>query len=228
MERFAQYRTMGEYSEALQWPARRWARDNPQPIYNAHLGMRVMVMHQLGELDRQYVDFLPWGYRPGWAAGRANMPIVINAYSLTVPTRRYYSKLWEYGRRCLVPLDGWFEWVKGAPHYIYRADGAPLFAAALTSVDPADLYRPAGVVILTRDDEGGVLDPADRRPLILEPVDAKRWIDRYAESRNCREALSLSLQADLLYHRAPDHVRDISSNGPELIRPRRDLCAAKG
>jgi putative SOS response-associated peptidase YedK len=34
-----------------------------------------------------------------------------------------------------------------------------------------------GFVIVTEDCEGGMVDIHDRRPVVLEPADAPRWID---------------------------------------------------
>jgi putative SOS response-associated peptidase YedK len=34
-----------------------------------------------------------------------------------------------------------------------------------------------GFVIVTEDCEGGMVDIHDRRPVVLEPADALRWID---------------------------------------------------
>ncbi|SDV49842.1 SOS response-associated peptidase [Chitinasiproducens palmae] len=88
--------------------------------------------------------------------------------------------------RCIVPADGWYEWVaergRKQPYYIQPNDAAPLFFAGLSSVaDDHAAEPPAGTVdgfvIVTDAAAGGMLDVHDRRPLVLSPQEAQAWLD---------------------------------------------------
>jgi putative SOS response-associated peptidase YedK len=54
-----------------------------------------------------------------------------------------------------------------------------MFMAALTNWKPFT-QQPVetGVVIVTQDSIGGMVDIHDRRPVVLEPADAWRWMDQ--------------------------------------------------
>ncbi|WP_375592123.1 SOS response-associated peptidase [Chitiniphilus eburneus] len=225
MERFTQLGERVDYAQALQWGIGNWRRDHGVPCYNVHPGMPIWVMHEMGDVGRQYMARVTWGYRPTWAE-RKGYPAVPVTCGETAPRKRYYRGLWDNRRRCLVPMDGWYEWVPQAdpsldplPHYIARRDGQPMFAAALTSLDPADLDRPAGVVILAHG--SGVLGRPDLAPLILHEAAAKKWLS-HANNYDGYGALDCPLPGDLAWHRVTSRVIDISNNGPELIRPIRE------
>jgi len=61
-------------------------------------------------------------------------PDPINARAETLTEKRYFREAFDE-RRCLVPADGFFEWVETAdgkrPHYVSRADGRPFLLAGL-------------------------------------------------------------------------------------------------
>ena len=92
-------------------------------------------------------------------------------------------------RGCLIPADGWYEWVavgkRKQPYYIQSNDGPPIFFAGLSSVKPersdaAPTEHPGvvdGFVIVTDAAAGGMLDVHDRRPLVLTVEEARVWLD---------------------------------------------------
>ena len=53
----------------------------------------------------------------------------------------------------------------------------PVFTAALTNFRPyTEQIVEVGFVIVTEDCEGSMVDIHDRRPVVLEPEDAWRWM----------------------------------------------------
>ena len=79
---------------------------------------------------------LRWGLVPFWAKDLKIGSKMINARSETVVDKPAFKRTF-FRRRCLVPVDGFYEWTKvpGAktkqPHYIYRTDGEPVVFAGL-------------------------------------------------------------------------------------------------
>ncbi len=124
---------------------------------------------------------------------------MVNARVETASTSAYFKNLWKKAR-ILIPADGWFKWHAGRvrslravwlrrctsrPYYIQRADGEPMFLAALTSIlTEADAAAPgAGFVIVTAAADEGLLDVHDRRPLVVlaserAPLAGRRSISR--------------------------------------------------
>ena len=96
-------------------------------------------------------------------------------------TGQYFRHMFREGR-VIVPGGGWLEWSvengKKQPWYITRKTGEPIFMAGITNYKLyAQQEVETGFVIVTQDCEGGMVDIHDRRPVVLEPEDAWRWMD---------------------------------------------------
>lgn len=161
-----------------------------------------------------------WGLVPSWAKAGAHP--LINARAETVTTSPAFRSAAK-GKRCLIPMDGYYEWRpnpdnprrgRKTPFYFSRRDGSPLLVAGLWSVAESSLT----CTVITTDAVGELASVHDRMPLILGPDDWDRWLDPDA-----------SAPADLLA-RPPDIagiamrevstlVNSIANNGPELIEP---------
>ncbi|WP_238984612.1 SOS response-associated peptidase [Billgrantia kenyensis] len=116
-----------------------------------------------------------WGYRPKWAKGRAAQPI--NARVETVATSGYFKHAFARSR-CIVPADGWYEWLTTEtgkqPHYITRTDREPIaFAGIYAEREDGSL----GCAILTEPAQGTAAEVHDRMPLILDHASLEPWFD---------------------------------------------------
>jgi putative SOS response-associated peptidase YedK len=87
--------------------------------------------------------------------------------------------------RVIIPAGCWYEWTvengKKQPWYMTRRTDQPIFMAGLSNHkrwDPRTVPQTVetGFVIVTEDCEGGMVDIHDRRPVVLEPEDAMRWM----------------------------------------------------
>ncbi|MGC4034308.1 MAG: SOS response-associated peptidase, partial [Tepidisphaeraceae bacterium] len=89
--------------------------------------------------------------RPRPTGSPTGGPLLINARAETVTTSPAFRTA-ARRKRCLVPMDGWYEWrgPKGdkIPFYLYAADGQPLLMAGLWSVwhPPVEDTSPIGAV----------------------------------------------------------------------------------
>ena len=106
---------------------------NWEPTWN-------MAPSQLGPVVRlhpgtgaRHLDLLRWGLLPHWARGdprKIRQPI--NARAETVATLPTFRDAFAR-RRCIVPIDGFYEWqvlTDGKqPHAVARADGAVMALA---------------------------------------------------------------------------------------------------
>ena len=178
------------------------------------------------------VRLMRWGLVPPWAKStddggpETKGPLLINARSdklTTSPVFRNPAK----SKRCLVPMDGWYEWQgqKGAktPFYMYAGDGEPLFMAGLWSTwRPKDAPRDAAPLlsctIITTDAAGPLSEIHDRMPLTISERDWDRWLDPDAP---IDEGL-LRGHGDLdriQIREVSRLVNSVRNNGPELIEP---------
>ncbi|MGB8390313.1 SOS response-associated peptidase [Mycobacterium sp.] len=211
------------------------------PNYNvAPTSTIATVVSRHSEPDDQptrRVRLMRWGLIPPWAkagpdgAPETKGPLLINARAdkvATSPAFRGSAK----SKRCLVPMDGWYEWRANAdggsagkkpaktPFFLHREDGEPLFMAGLWSVwkPGKDSHPLLSCTIITTDAVGELAEVHDRMPLILPEVDWDAWLNPDA-----------GLDSELLAN-PPDvrgiELREISTlvnnvrnNGPELLEP---------
>ncbi len=123
-----------------------------------------------------------WGMIPVGrknARGRPVMETIVNARSETVFEKSAFAGV----RRCLVPVDGWYEWT-GTPRRktawrIRRKDGAPMAFAAIWDVwtAPGGATELAQVATLTCAPSGDVRHIHDRMGVLLEPEDHDLWLN---------------------------------------------------
>ncbi|SDV50475.1 SOS response-associated peptidase [Chitinasiproducens palmae] len=182
--RFSRSRTGVDYVEPLMTDDRyrRWSFDLGmfRRSWNIAPGTRQVILKP----DGARLEF--WGYRPFWAVTR-DVPMMINA-RLDKAQSSTWKRLFNAGR-CLIPADGWYEWVtersRKQPYYIQPKASVPLYFAGLSSVATErreTSSAPAsgtvdGFVIVTDAAAGGMLDVHDRRPLVLNPEEAMAWLD---------------------------------------------------
>lgn len=164
----------------------------PLSRYNIAPGTWISGFRQTAH-DRapEPLDFW-WGYRPKWAKGKAAQPI--NARGETVATSGYFKVSFQK-QRCLIPADGWYEWLTTEsgkqPHYITRCDREPLaFAGIYTEREDGSL----GCAILTEPARGqaqrGRRKGAKRRDQLLPRV--KKMADQGASQREIAEEVGVS------------------------------------
>jgi putative SOS response-associated peptidase YedK len=86
-------------------------------------------------------------------------------------------------RRCIVPVDGFFEWkaTKGRlkqPYAIAMKDGSPFGIGGLWEnwKDPTSGEWIRTFAIITTDANELVAEIHDRMPLIITPTDYERWL----------------------------------------------------
>jgi len=184
--RFTQYQSQVHYLEKLNWQAPLAFEPNDEPIdrYNVAPTTRVQLLHW--DDDGLRVSAVPWGYAPHWAQGKGKRPPAINARLETAVTSRYWSSVWKHGR-CLVPADGWYEWVKNPhdakrkqPYYIKLKTDEPMFYAAIGHFPRGaddEFSESDGFAIVTCASDQGMVDIHDRMPVVLPPEVAREWLE---------------------------------------------------
>ncbi|BAL92525.1 hypothetical protein AMIS_73050 [Actinoplanes missouriensis 431] len=181
------------------------------------------------EHEGRVLDTARWGLVPHWAPDLRGGARMINARAETVATLRSFAPSFAK-RRCLVPADGWFEWVRSGNQqtgkqkqafYMTPSDGRPLAFAGLWSA-----WGPESVLttsVITTAALGGLTRVHDRMPLIL-PAD--RWDDWLAgggdPERLLRPLPESDLEAIEIRAIGPE-VGNVRNNGPELLEPRSEV-----
>ena len=217
--RFDQSQTARYYASVFGWADAIYDSESV-PAYNVSPGTYRPVMHiQDGE---RRVDDVFWSYRARWADGK--VPICINA-RLEKLANRYWRGLLKNGRG-VVAADGWYEWTgekgKKQPWHIHRKDRAPLFMLALANFGPYTENRAeAGFVLVTDDAAAGMLDIHDRKPVVLDALDAALWLDpELAPEQALALARRAALPADAFeWHKVSTALNRAGNEGPQLALP---------
>ncbi|GAA2865260.1 putative SOS response-associated peptidase YedK [Aminobacter niigataensis] len=126
-----------------------------------------------------------WGLIPSWQkeAG-SRRPPSINARSGTNATSGMFKRAYA-SRRCLIPIDGYFEWrdIHGTgkdkqPYAIAMKDGSPLRAGRHLDIwrNPATGELVQTFCVVTCPPNELMATIHDRMPVILAPSDYARWI----------------------------------------------------
>ncbi|MFW0789068.1 SOS response-associated peptidase [Gordonia sp. CPCC 205333] len=172
-----------------------------------------------------------WGLVPTWAKeiGKGSL---FNARAESVGEKASFRGSVK-SKRCLIPMDGWYEWKKvevagsskpaKVPYFMHPRDGTRLFMAGLWSVwRPRDADRDEApllsTTILTTDSVGPLRDIHDRMPLIMPLEDWDAWLtpDTPAPAQ-LYNAPALALAEAIDIREVSSLVNRVSNNGPELL-----------
>jgi putative SOS response-associated peptidase YedK len=149
-----------------------------RPRYNLAPTQLMPVVINDGE---RMLDAYRWGLIPSWAKEAAIGNKLINARGETVAEKPSFRSALKR-RRCLVLVDGWFEWKQSTrpktPYLFRRKDGRPLAFAGLweewTAPDTGEVLRTCTVITTGPN---AVMAPIhDRMPVILPPSAQELWL----------------------------------------------------
>jgi putative SOS response-associated peptidase YedK len=181
------------------------------------------------------VEAFHWGLIPSWAKDRKIASRMINARSETLAEKPAFKGLLAK-KRCLIPMDGFYEWKTGdsdgrlnakgkplkQPMFIHRVDGQPLAVAGLWTAwkdpeDPEQRWLQSATVVTTSANDL-MSEVHDRMPVMI-PAD--RWAEWLDPANHDLEALSTLFAArndgDLTMHPVSTEVNNVRNNGADLI-----------
>jgi putative SOS response-associated peptidase YedK len=204
--------------------------------YNVAPTQDVYAVVAAGE-GRARVDAFHWGLIPSWAKDRKIASRMINARAETLTEKPAFRSLFAK-KRCLVPMDGFYEWRPGAPDgplnakgaplkqplFIHRRDGEPLAVAALWSAwkdpdDPEGRFLHSTTLITTAAND--TMRPVhDRMPAVLLADHWAQWLDPANQDTAALAGLLGGGPADLLaMHPVSTDVNNVRNNRADLIDP---------
>lgn len=176
------------------------------------------------EGDRVLTSFR-WGLVPFWAKDIKIGSRSINARSETAATKPMFRSSFEK-RRCLIPMDGFYEWERKAkgklPHYIYAADNKPLPVAGLWSSwnDPETDERVLTCTILTTSPNDLLSSIHNRMPVVLPQDQWSSWLDPDNHDTDALQQLMAPYPSALMAeHPVSTLVNKVANNTADLVEP---------
>lgn len=169
------------------------------PRYNIAPSQPVPIVRSGGETRREWA-WARWGLIPSWAKDTKIGNKMINARAETAADKPSFRSAFK-SRRCLLPADGFFEWVKTPngkqPHHIRFADRrAFAFGGLWERWTPPDGEVITSCTILTTRPNDVIAPLHDRMPVIIPPALFDDWIAAGPISADGAEAMLLPHPAD--------------------------------
>ena len=203
------------------------------PDYNVAPTKQVPAVFVRG--DRRVLSTLRWGLVPFWAKDPSIGSKMINARIESAAEKSAFKQSFSR-RRCLLPADGYYEWLKlppsaeeaaaggkakakprKQPYYIRPIDGGPLALAGLyerwRDAEGRELWS---TTILTAAAAEPLAWLHDRMPLTVPPDGWEAWLDPAAHDPQQAHAL-LDFTPRWTASPVSDQVNSVRNNGPELI-----------
>lgn len=216
--RFTQERPTSDLAEIF---AAEDLADDPGSRFNVAPTDEAVVVVQREE--RRAIKAYRWGLIPHWADSPKIGNRMFNARAETLTSSPAFRDAFRR-RRCLVPVDSFFEWRREGtirqPFRIVRTDGRPLALAGLWSGwrDPEteEVRRTFTIVTTTPND---LMRPIHNRMPVVVPDDAwDRWLDpSLPDPGELQGLLVPAPDDDLEAYPVSRAVNNVRNDGPELI-----------
>jgi len=183
------------------------------------------------------VQAFHWGLIPSWAKDRKIGNRMTNARSETLAEKPSFKGLFKK-KRCIIPMDGFYEWKAGRedgplnakgkplkqPLFIRRIDGEPLAVAGLWTAwkDPTDAearFLHSATIITTAANE--FMEPVHNRMPVLVPQSRwAEWLDPGNDDLDrLSDLFSESNDGLLTMHEVSTDVNNARNNRPNLVDP---------
>jgi len=206
-----------------------------EPRYNAAPGQSLPV---IADRDDATLTRMEWGFVPSWADDRDGH---INARGETVGEKPTFRDAFEQADgelaagRCLVPADGFYEWVDGQPYRVAFEDDRPFLMAGLWSRwRPATTQTGLGAfgdgsgpdgdpevvetfAVVTTEPNALVGDLHHRMAVILQPGAEREWLA--ADPDEARALLGPYPDDGMRAYPVSEAVNDPANDSPALVDP---------
>jgi putative SOS response-associated peptidase YedK len=179
-----------------------------------------------------------WGLIPVWAKERKIGQRMINARAETLAEKPAFKGVFKK-HRCIIPMDGFYEWAPGRPdgpvtkagkpvkrpHFIQRLDGEPLAVAGLWSAwrdrsEGPDAPWLHSASVVTTSANGTMTPIHNRMPVILPKAMWPMWLDPTNQNIEMLSRLLVPAPDELLtVHEVSTEVNNVRNKGPALIEP---------
>lgn len=182
--------------------------------------------------DRRAVVAYRWGLQPAWM-DPARASKAFNARSESLATSGLFRDAYRK-RRCLVPVDGFYEWRREGsrkiPLWIHDPDGDPLALAGLWTgrQDEATGDWLRTFTIITSAPNAFMAGIHDRMPVVIRRDAWTAWLDPSPrDPGELRALLEPDDDLPLAAHAVSTLVNNVRNDGPSLIVPAEEARAEK-
>ena len=163
-----------------------------------------------------------FGLIPSWATSRASMQI--NARSESVFEKSSFKEAYRQ-RRCLIPLNGYFEWKKdpetkkSKPYFVVSAHGDYfVFAGIYESwYDNALSETLLTCALLTTEPNDKIAELHERMPVILEKDQWALWLNPSSSYGELNRLFTPIASDKIRYFRVSERVNSVKNDSTECV-----------
>ncbi|MDP9033808.1 MAG: SOS response-associated peptidase, partial [Myxococcota bacterium] len=195
-----------------------------EPHFNLTPSQQVAVVRRIvGALGRK-LEWMQWGLVPCWAADRKVGNKLALARVETVTTSHAFREAIRK-RRCLVVVDGFYEWrregkAQRQPFFFRRPDGAPLALGGLWerwNAPDGEIVESCAIVTQPARPPADAVH--DRMPLVVERETWQRWLDPSITADHALAPMLEPRTPPLVAYAVSTHVNDPKNDDARCIQP---------
>lgn len=164
---------------ALEKPPEKF--QDPEPRFNVAPTQNNLVLRKsLSDPDLLQPTAMRWGLVPSWSKTPTTSSPIINARAETVAEKPSFRAAFQR-RRCLIPADGFYEWIKEADtkvpmHFSLQDDSTFLMAGIWERWIGVEEQSIESYTILTTQANALVAGCHNRMPVILDTDKITQWL----------------------------------------------------
>ena len=194
--------------------------------YNIAPTQDVLAVTYDGETKQRRGEMMRWGLVPRWAKDVKIGYHLINAKAETVAEKPAYREAFKT-RRCIIPADAFYEWQETGqslkqPYAIVMKDRSVFGFAGLweTWTDKANGEVIRSCTIITTKPNKLCAPIHNRMPVILDPANNVRWLDRRPATANELQAMLKPFPAEQMEaFKIGPRIGNVKYDEPSLIEP---------
>jgi len=169
------------------------------------------------------LTLVQWGLVPSWSKDPSIGSRMFNARCETVAEKPSFRNAFKR-RRCLVPADGFYEWMKDGskkrPFFIHLSDRDVFaFAGLWETWQGADGTELESCTIITTEPNALVRPLHNRMAVILHDTDYGTWLDPETPQPVLLDMLQPYPAEAMAAYEVSPAVGNYRNEGPELIEP---------
>ncbi len=196
-----------------------------EPGYNVAPGQPIITVRFNAKTNERSLDDLRWGLIPSFAKDPKIAWRTINARSEKIDSSPLFRRAFEK-RRCLIAVDGFFEWKaqgkKKQPYAIALPSRKPFALAGLWEgwQEPETGEWIRTCTIITADANDQLRSIHERMPVILNEEDYAAWLGEEPAEPAQLKSLLKPYEGELAIWPVSKRVnRQGDESGPELLDP---------
>lgn len=187
-------------------------RYNGAPTQN----MAVITNQNPGQLQ-----FFRWGLIPFWSKELPRSMPLINAQAEGIETKPAFRQVFKT-KRCLVPADGFYEWVrqvKKIPMRFTLFDDSLFAMAGLWDTWQNEKGQTLNSFTIITTEPNELMAPIhNRMPVILDKNGSEAWL-KTTDENSLKNLLKPYPSEKMKAYRVSEKVNAVKNEGPDLILP---------